>query len=159
MGLVRIIGVGNVLAGDDGAGALVARRLKTRLAAKPRPCPIEVLEAELAGPDILELIEGAEIALLVDAARSGSPPGTLHRFDLSEGPFGQSMFPHSTHALNVVDALELGRTLGLLPPRVVVYGIEAGSVQAGEALSGEVAEVLDEVVERVLGEAEACLHY
>jgi len=53
-----------------------------------------------------------------------------------------------------VDAIEMGRTLGILPPRVIVYGLEVGDTTAGNALSPVVAGALDQVVERVLCELE-----
>lgn len=161
MGLVRIIGLGNVLAGDDGVGILAARRLKARLGKQQADLvevQVEVIEAELVGLEVLDLMEGADVVMLVDAARSGHPPGTLHRLEVSDGPIGKTLFPHSTHALNAVDALELGRTLGTLPPRVIVFGIEAGTLRAGEALSPEVARALEEVVERLAREVEQVAH-
>ncbi len=161
MGLIRIIGLGNVLAGDDGVGILAARRLKARLGKQQADLvevQVEVIEAELVGLEVLDLMEGADVVMLVDAARSGHPPGTLHRLEVSNGPIGKTLFPHSTHALNAVDALELGRTLGTLPPRVIVFGIEAGTLRAGEALSPEVARALEEVVERLAREVEQVAH-
>ncbi len=161
MGLIRIIGLGNVLAGDDGVGILAARRLKARLGKQQADLvevQVEVIEAELVGLEVLDLMEGADVVMLVDAARSGHPPGTLHRLEVSDGPIGKTLFPHSTHALNAVDALELGRTLGTLPPRVIVFGIEAGTLRAGEALSPEVARALEEVVERLAREVEQVAH-
>ncbi len=161
MGLIRIIGLGNVLAGDDGVGILAARRLKARLGKQQADLvevQVEVIEAELVGLEVLDLMEGVDVVMLVDAARSGHPPGTLHRLEVSDGPIGKTLFPHSTHALNAVDALELGRTLGTLPPRVIVFGIEAGTLRAGEALSPEVARALEEVVERLAREVEQVAH-
>ncbi len=161
MGLVRIIGLGNVLAGDDGVGILAARRLKARLGKQQADLvevQVEVIEAELVGLEVLDLMEGADVVMLVDAARSGHPPGTLHRLEVSDGPIGKTLFPHSTHALNAVDALELGRTLGTLPPRVIVFGIEAGTLRAGEALSPEVARALEGVTERLAREVEQVAH-
>lgn len=146
---LRIIGVGNLFRGDDAAGVLAARRLKDLVGDRA-----EVIEAELAGLDVLDLMADASAVILIDAARSGRPAGTIHRLDASAGPLSGDLFPHSTHVLNAVDALEMGRTLGLLPPQVIVYGVEVGDTTAGNDLSPAVAGVLDQVVERVLRELE-----
>jgi len=146
---LRIIGVGNLFRGDDAAGVLAARRLKGLVGDRA-----EVIEAELAGLDVLDLMADASAVILIDAARSGRPAGTIHRLDASAGPLSGDLFPHSTHVLNAVDALEMGRTLGLLPPQVIVYGVEVGDTTAGNDLSPAVAGVLDQVVERVLCELE-----
>lgn len=146
---VRIIGVGNLFRGDDAAGLLAARRLKALVEDRA-----EVIEAELAGLDVLDLMAEASAVILIDAARSGRPAGTIHRLDASAGPISADLFPHSTHVLHAVDAIELGRTLGLLPPRVILYGLEVGDTTAGNALSPAVAGALEQVVERVLRELE-----
>jgi len=146
---VRIIGVGNLFRGDDAAGLLAARRLKALVGDRA-----DVIEAELAGLDVLDLMAEASAVILIDAARSGQPAGTIHRLNASAGPISADLFPHSTHVLNAVDAIEIGRTLGLLPPRVIVYGVEVGDTTAGNDLSPAVAEVLDQVVERVVHELE-----
>ncbi len=146
---LRIIGVGNLFRGDDAAGVLAARRLKDLVGDRA-----EVIEAELAGLEVLDLMADASAVILIDAARSGRPAGTIHRLDASAGPLSGDLFPHSTHVLNAVDAIEMGRTLGLLPPHVVVYGVEVGDTTAGNDLSPAVAGVLDQVVERVLRELE-----
>ncbi|MEO8048623.1 MAG: hydrogenase maturation protease [Nitrospirota bacterium] len=146
---IRIIGLGNELRGDDAVGLLAARRIRGRVGDRT-----EVIEAEMAGLEIVELMEGARAVILIDAARSGQAPGSIHRLDASVSPIGSMVFPHSSHAINAVDALELARTLGTLPPTVIVYGIEAGDTETGHPLSLQVARALDDVVERILQESE-----
>jgi len=148
---IRIIGLGNSMRGDDAVGLLAARRLRRDLGDRA-----EVTEAEMAGVDIVELIKGVGVAILIDAARSGQRPGTIHRLDASTRPIGVGMFPSSSHALGVSEALELARVLGVLPKAVIVYGIEVGHTEAGQPLSPQVAKALDEVVGLVIQECEAC---
>ncbi|MBH0179779.1 MAG: hydrogenase maturation protease [Nitrospira sp.] len=148
---VRIIGLGNGLRGDDAVGLMAARRIRQKVGD-----PVKVIEAEMAGVDLLELMKGAHIVMLIDAARSGQAPGTIHRLDASTGPIGGQMFPRSSHALGTVDALELARAMGVLPATVIVYGVEAGNTEAGQPLSPAVTKALDEVVEQIVQECEAC---
>ena len=153
MASIRIIGLGNALRGDDAVGLLAARRLRARVDDR-----IEVVEAEMAGVEIMELMEGARAVILIDAAHSGQAPGTIHRLNASGGPISPLVFPHSSHAISALDALELARTLGTLPPTVTIFGIEAGDTEVGHPLSPLVAQVLDEVVERILQESEGLAH-
>ena len=148
---VRIIGLGNGLRGDDAVGLMAARRLRQEVSDRA-----EVIEAEMAGVDLMELMNGARIVILIDAARSGQVPGMIHRLDASAGPIGGQIFPRSSHTLGTVDALELARAMGSLPATVIVYGVEAGNVEAGQHLSPAVAKALDEVVEQIVQECEAC---
>ncbi len=153
---VVVIGVGNTLRQDDGAGVEVARRLGARVdgAAAPGDAAIAVLEYEGEPLGLLELWEGSRAVVLVDAIRSGAEPGTIHRVDASREPVPVLMRgSSSTHAVGVGEAVELARALGRLPERVVVYGVEGACFDAGGGLCAEVAGVMDSLAERVLREA------
>ena len=151
MAAIRIIGLGNEFRGDDAVGLMAARRVRQTIGDRA-----EVIEAEMVGVDLIDLMKGAGAVILIDAARSGQSPGIIHRLDVTAGPIEVRMFPHSSHALGISEALELARAMGVLPPKVIVYGIEAGNTEAGQALSSPVAEAMDEVVRRVVQECEAC---
>ena len=125
---VVVIGVGNALGGDDAAGLLVARRVRERIAG------IDVVEHEGDSTGLVELLDGAGGAVIVDALRSGSPPGTVRRFDAGAAPLPIRLRGStSTHAVGLADAIELARTLGRLPARLVVIGIEGERFTAGAA--------------------------
>lgn len=147
---IRIIGLGNTFGGDDAVGVLAARRLSGLVAGQA-----EVVEAEMTGLDLLDLMQGADTVVLIDAARTGQPAGTIHRLDASTTPIAAPLFAHSTHALNAVEALELARVLGRLPGRVLVYGIEVEELGAGRPLSQAVEAALEQVVRQVLADVEA----
>jgi hydrogenase maturation protease len=148
---IRIIGLGNGMRGDDAVGLMAARRIRQEVGDR-----VEVIEAEMAGVDLIELMKGAHSVLLIDAARSGQAPGTIHRLDASAGPIGGQIFPRSSHALGMVDALELARAMGVLPATVIVYGVEAGNMEAGQPLSPAVTRALNEVVDRIIQDSESC---
>lgn len=96
--------------------------------------------------------DGAAEVFVVDAVRSGSPPGMLHRIDASTGPLPATLSAASTHTLGVGEAIELARALGRLPERLVLYGIEAESIAAGAELTPSVAAAVDDAVGRLLQE-------
>ncbi len=147
---VVLIGVGNALRHDDAAGLEVARLVRARAGA----AGIAVREQEGEALGLLDQWEGAEAALLVDAFRSGAPPGTVHRMDASAQPLRAELRgSSSTHAVGMGEAIELGRALGRLPPRVVVYGVEGRCFSAGSGLSEEVEAAIGPLSETVLREA------
>jgi hydrogenase maturation protease len=147
---VLVIGIGNALRGDDAAGLLAARRLRERA----RAGGVVVREQEGEAIGLIEQWADAEAAVLIDAVRSGAPPGTIHRVDASREPVPALLAgSYSTHAIGVGEAIELARELGRLPGRLVLYGIEGLCFEAGAALSQEVAAVLDELADTVLAEA------
>jgi len=141
------IGVGNPFRSDDGAGRAVVRRLRKEI-----PADIRVLEETGDGAELLEAWEGTDRVILVDAVQSGAPPGTIHRFDARAEKLPSWFSRSSTHAFGVAEAIELARTMGDLPPCLIVYGIEGLDFSAGTELSPEVTGVISSAATLILQE-------
>jgi len=139
-----IIGLGTDTGGDDAAGLLVARRLR-ELGVEAQDYSGEVL-------GLLDLWEGADSVILIDAMRSGRPAGTVCVFDPRQAPFGSEAFPVSTHGLGLFDALALAEELGRLPRRVVIYGIEGRNFAPCDEISPEVLAAVEDVARRIARE-------
>jgi hydrogenase maturation protease len=137
-----VIGVGNAWRGDDGAGLAVARRVREQA-----PAGVDVHEIEGDASALVEAWAGADRVVVVDAAESGAPPGTVQCFDGRRAPLPARLLRSSTHAFGVPDAIELGRALDRLPRRLDVYAIEGESFVAGDRLSPAV----ERAVERLAG--------
>jgi hydrogenase maturation protease len=130
---LRVIGLGSPH-GDDAVGLEVVRRL----AAEALPAGASVVACDRPGLDLLEALEGADAAVLVDAVRSGASPGTVCEL----GPEGLSRGrTTSSHALGVAHALALSATLGRLPRRLRVVAIELDAAD-GDGLSPAVRAAL-----------------
>jgi hydrogenase maturation protease len=140
-----VIGVGNLLRGDDAAGIAVARRL--RGAAR-------VLEHSGEATALVEALRGAPAVFIVDAA-SGTEPGKVHRFDAAVRPLPQGLFGASTHGFGVAQGIELARALGALPPVCVVYAVEGTQFRIGTPMSSAVEVVLADVAARIEAEIDA----
>ena len=138
--LLSLIGIGNHFRRDDAAGLEVVRRL--RLA---HPPGVILIEQEGEPASLIEAWSTVEESLVVDAISSGSEPGRLHRFDVTDAPLPAEIFSVSTHALGLPEAVELARELGRLP-RLVVYGIEGETFEAGEGLSDPVEKTVEKLV-------------
>jgi hydrogenase maturation protease len=139
-----VIGVGNAWRGDDGAGLAVARRVR-----ELAPAGVEVREVEGDASALVEVWAAADRVVVVDAAASGAPPGTVSRFDAVSGPLPARSVRSSTHAFGVSDAIELCRALGRLPERLEVYAIEGASFVAGDRLSSAVEQAVAELVDEL----------
>jgi hydrogenase maturation protease len=138
--LLSLIGIGNRFRSDDAAGLEVVRRL--RLA---HPPGVRLIEQEGEPASLIESWSSVDEALVVDSVSAGSAPGTLHRFDVTDAPLPAQVFP-STHAMGLPEAVEVARELDRLPKRLVVYGIEGQSWEAGEGLSGPVQKTVEKLV-------------
>lgn len=146
---VVVIGVGNPLRGDDGAGLEAARRVRD--SGLSTSITVHLHEGEATG--LLALWDGAEAALVVDAVRSGARPGTIHRLDASHAPLPSPLRRTSSHTIGIGEAIELARTLGTLPSTVRVYGVEGRRFEVGAELSEDVGAALTALVRELRAEA------
>ena len=149
---IVVAGIGNLMRHDDGAGPQVARRV-AELAKEGGP--VTALASPLGEPlDLLGSWDGADLAIVVDAVRSGAPPGTL-TLDWLGAPGGLDPLPGdgrspSTHGLGVADVYRLASAIGQAPPRVAVVGIEGQDFSHGEGLSAAVEAGIGEGVNVIM---------
>ena len=139
--LLSLIGIGNRFCRDDAAGLEVVRRL--RLA---HPPGVRLIEEEGEPASLIEAWSSVDEALVIDGISSGSAPGRLHRFDVTDAPLPAEIFNRSTHSLGLPEAVELARELDRLPTRLIVYGIEGESFETGEGLSDPVQKTVEKLV-------------
>jgi hydrogenase maturation protease len=149
-----VLGLGNVLCGDDGVGAVAVHLLERRYRV---PRGVEVLDGGTLGLSLLPLLEQARVAILVDAIRTGEPPGTLVRLE------GDEVAPAvaerlSVHQVGVADLLEAARWRDRYPPRLVLLGIVPESLELGVGRSTAVDAALPALVEAVVAEARSFGH-
>ncbi|MGC8528368.1 hydrogenase maturation protease [Acidiphilium sp.] len=142
-----VIGLGNPERGDDAVGLHVARRVAT--------LGLPDVAVEAAGGDTLALLDrwaGVGRVVLVDAAAPIALPGRIHRLDPLAGPLPRDLALGSTHAFGLAEAVELARTLLLLPRRMTIYAIEAACFDPGAALSPAVAAAVVPAAGRIAAE-------
>ena len=139
-----MIGIGNEYRSDDGAGIIVARRISERALSS-----CAVYEAGGEGTALMELWRHADDVILIDAVSSGAAAGTIHTFHPVEQPLPTGLFPYSSHAFGLAQAIEMSRVLNELPRQMIVYGIEGENFEMGTELSPAVQDSLDGVVEKV----------
>ncbi len=142
-----VIGLGSDLRGDDGVGLVIARKLHDQV-----PPGIEVIEHLGDGLSLIPAWHGWESVIIVDAAKSGAAPGTIHRFDALSAPLQTQLSNTTSHAFGLAEAIELAQQLDQLPESLVIYGIEGKSFDLGTKLSAEVEQSAEEVVRRLLQE-------
>ncbi len=143
---VLVIGVGNELRGDDGAGIEVARRVRQLV----DPGQIAVLEQHGEALGLIEQWDGYRAALIVDAIGTGAHTGSLRRLDASSEPLPADLRSStSTHAVGVVETIELARAIGRLPETLVVHGVQGEIFDTGSELSVAVRAAIGPLAEIV----------
>jgi hydrogenase maturation protease len=147
----KLIAIGNPFWRDDAAGLAVARRV--RAAALDG---VDVIELGGDPASLLETLDGADLAVIVDATRSGAAAGSVHRVEVSDGDqLPDRRRRDSSHGIALGDLVALARALDRIPGRLVLFGIEAAELGPGTGLSARVAEAVKVVTRQVLHEPAA----
>jgi hydrogenase maturation protease len=144
-----VLGLGNPDRGDDGAGRLVARLLRGHV-----PDDVRVEEAVGDAAGVIDALQGADWVVLVDAAVSGAPPGTIHRIDCAAGETLPARGGTSSHGLGVAEAVALARALGGLPRCCVVYAIEGLCFEPGSDVTPPVCGAARKVAGKIAADLE-----
>ncbi len=148
-GSLLVLGLGNVLCGDDGLGVAAVERLGRRYRL---PETVRAVDGGTLGLSLLGLFEATDSVILVDAIGADAPPGSLVRL------VGESVAPAvrerlSVHQIGVADLLDALRWMGTLPRRLVLLGLVPRTLELGLERSAEVEDGLDRLVEAVAAEA------
>lgn len=145
--MIAVIGCGNPNRSDDGAGPAVVGALLARGFARSA---VKLLDAGTDGIAVMFAARGCKALILVDACRSGSPPGATF-----EVP-GEALEAAHNPSLNLHDfrwehALHAGRRIlrEEFPSDVTVLLIEAQTVDLGVGLSADVAAATQKVATRI----------
>ena len=141
-----VVGLGNILMGDEGVGVHVIRALERQ----SLPEGVECLDGGTGGFVLLEPLEQADRILMIDAAADDTPPGTVKR---TTPRFSRDYPPTLTaHDIGVKDLLDVFHMQGG-GRNVVLYAITINPVQPiSLELSDELAPVVDRVVEQILAD-------
>jgi len=145
---VLVIGLGNPLRGDDGVGC----RVIEDLARRELPSHVELLDGGAVGLGLLDLLEGRERVIIVDAAEMGRRPGEFVRFAPDDVFLASQADSFSFHHAGLADVLALADALGRTLPEMVIFGVQPAEVVWREGLSQAVETAIPTLAEAVLNE-------
>ncbi|NIQ97742.1 MAG: hydrogenase maturation protease [Desulfuromonadales bacterium] len=139
-----VMAVGNILRGDDG----FADAVLNRLAQEELPAHVELFDAGTSAIDLMEVFNGRDKLIVVDAIRGGQAPGTLYRFSPEEVE-DQALPMNSLHQVGLLETLKLGELVDCKPKQTVVVGAQPGETGLGIGLSPEVEQAVERAVELI----------
>ncbi len=148
---VLVLGLGNVVCMDDGAGIAAIHKL---LREYELPEGVTAVDGGTLGLSLLPLVDSASQVILVDAISADAPPGTQIRIE------GEEVAPAvyerlSPHQIGVADLLAGASLLDRYPDRVVILGVVPESIELGMERTPAVEASIPELVERVVEELTA----
>ena len=142
-----VLGLGNTLHSDDGAGPKAIERLKRD---QRVPEDVALIEGGTLGLELLTYVWDCSHLLVLDAVDTGQPPGTLVRMS------GQELYAlpgkGSVHQLGVADLLVALRVLAKRQPTVVLLGVQPSTTEWGTELSPPVEAAMSALLEAAVTE-------
>jgi hydrogenase maturation protease len=150
-----VLGLGNVLLGDDAFGPYVIKLLEAGYEFSPS---VSVVDAGTPGLDLTPFILGQDALIVVDTVDSDAPPGTLRLYrkdELLRIPPNPRLSPHDP---GLKETLMLLDFRGDGPRQVLLVGVVPGAVDTGVGLSEAVRAGVDAAVLDVLRELERLGH-
>ncbi len=131
------------------AGIAVVDQLRHRVGTE-----VDLVESDGEPTRLIDAFERAPQVIMVDAVVTGAEPGTVHRFTDTQLPDGMGI-GQSSHLVQLVQTIQLGKLLGKLPNGLVLIGIEASDFDNGEGMTSQVEVGVQAAVEAVVGELSA----
>ncbi len=145
---IVVLGVGNILNRDEGAGVHAVKELEKRLPQDWKD-KIELVDGGVLGLDLLPGVEQATHLLILDAADFQGRPGEIKEFS---GEELKTFFTGkiSWHQLGFQEVLEVARVRGRYPEQVHLIGVQPGNMEVGPGLSQDLEQALQEMTARAL---------
>lgn len=144
-----IIGLGNYLLGDEGAGMHAVELLRNKMNGEN----VDIVDAGTPGMNLLHQFEEREKIIFVDAGNLGLKPGQYKRFIPDQVRSLKQNKGYSLHEFDLISFLEqakkLQKTDGI---EIIIYGIQAAEVTMSENLSPIVQNSLNTLVDDIFRE-------
>lgn len=148
---VLVLGIGNLVMGDDAVGVLVAQRLQREYRFADN---VEIIDGGTLGLDLLPKLENITHLIMIDAVETGEKAGTCVRLCGDELPIALQT-KVSPHQMGLKDLLAVSELMGHTPKEMVLIGVQPGSIEMEIGLTAEVQAQLDILVSGVLSELAA----
>jgi len=143
---ILVLGIGNVLMNDDGAGAVVAQKLSEKHTDMAEN--VKIVDGGTLGLDLLPYIEWSDKLILVDAVDLDLEPGTVVRIEGEDiDPVFESKL--SVHQMGMKDMLLAAELSGYRPEELVFFGIQTANVEFEMKMSDIVTEKLEKLQKAV----------
>jgi hydrogenase maturation protease len=143
-----VLGIGNLLIGDEGVGCRTVEELSRRYSLPPE---VECVDGGTAGFELLAMLDSKEHVILIDALRSDREPGTVVMVEGEHVP--KAFLARTTpHQLGICDVLAAAQLTETMPKHLTLYGIEPKHLDVGIGLSSEVEAGMEKTIGAVVAQ-------
>ena len=142
---IKVIGVGNILHGDDGLGVHAINLLRQ----EGLPAEVILEDGGVAGIDLLYMLEDMEYAFIIDCLDAGEEPGAMFRVPWEEiADSAREDRLISMHQIDLWAVLSLAERRNKMP-KVIIYGIQPENMDFGQGLSPTVEKAASSLVKKI----------
>ena len=145
---VLVLGLGNILLSDEGAGVKAVEELQRRYDCSDA---VEIIDGGTMGLELLPYFEERSHILILDAVNTGQKPGTIVKIEDPPAYFRNRTSPHQ---IGLADVMGVAAITDILPRDITLFGIEPKQISTGLDLSTEVAQNVSRLVDMVAAELE-----
>ncbi len=147
---ILVLGVGNILLGDEGAGVEAVELMQERYDFTDN---VEFLDGGTAGFELLSFLDDKTDLFIFDAIIDDDKPGTVKKFNLDNPPaFFQDRI--SPHQLGLSEMLSTAALTDDLPENITLFGIVPKTVDTGMELTGPVQEGVELMIDMAIEDLE-----
>lgn len=149
--MIRILGCGSPLVGDDGIGVHIANKLMEMRSELPDN--VEVIDAGVCGLELLNFMENAKKIIIIDAVKGAGDIGSVHRFGIEDIKRAASSNVISIHDTGLADVLCIAGHVQEMPETLTIFAIEVEETdKISIGISDKVEASVDEVISMILDE-------
>ena len=130
-----IVGLGNYIMGDDGAGVKLIEELRN----DKIPGNVKLIEAGTAPIKHLKTISISKKIIAVDAVKGGEKPGTFYELSLKDF---QKSGANDLHGFTLYDVIKTAKSMTGFPAETTIYGIEPQKISDSTNLTKPVQNAI-----------------
>jgi hydrogenase maturation protease len=146
--MLKIVALGNLLRGDDGAGPTIVQKLT----ALDLGTEIELFDAGADAFILLEYLMQKDPLIIIDCAQMGKNAGDYVVFPVKKSNFETLSSTISMHGFSFAEIYKMALALGDAAPCTII-GIEPKSINFNEGLSIEVEKSIPLIIKFIIEEA------
>ena len=143
-----VLGIGNTLLTDEGAGIHVLQALQESY---PETTGVTYLDGGTLSFTLAGAVEESDNLIVLDAAQLKSKPGTVDCLVNEEMDNFLGTTKRSVHEVGLLDLLDIARLTGNLPVRRALVAIQPDVIDWGERPTEDVAAAIPVAVDKVVG--------
>jgi hydrogenase maturation protease len=148
-----ILGIGNILMGDEGLGVHAVNLLEEKKNLKENSWPenTEIMDGGTGGFHLLGPMQNTERLIIIDATIDGNPPGTIRRITPEySSDYPPTITAHDVGLKDMIDAFYFSGNV----PDVILYTMSISSLDSKlqMEMSPAIEKSLPELTDRIIKE-------